>query len=79
MERIEAEAVVATHIVMVEQYQAVPRSVAEELLGVERYGRLLRDKVRNLGPTADTVYPWNVVDYIHVPDLGSKGINTSAR
>ena len=68
--REQATAVVAPHVIMVKQYQAVPKTVAFQILGDERYLRLMADKIRNLGPNEETVYPWNVVDYVHVPDLG---------
>ena len=50
------------------QYAAVTRDDALDLLGGDRMDILLTDKVRNLGPTADTLYPWNVVDYLSQDD-----------
>lgn len=43
---------------------------AAKLLGDEVYGRLQKDKIRFLGPGIDMLYYWNVVDYLHQPDLG---------
>lgn len=66
MDRSDCEALVAPHVVMVEQYQAVSAPKAHVILGDEKYQRLLRDKVRGLGPVPGTFYPWNVVDYLQI-------------
>jgi hypothetical protein len=42
----------------------VDRKVVLDLLGENRFNELTNDKIRCLGPTKDTVYPWNVVDYL---------------
>ena len=46
------------------QYSAVSIEVAATLLGEELFEQLSKDKVRSLGPTSATIYPWNVVDYL---------------
>jgi hypothetical protein len=67
MNRQEAELLVAPHIFNVEQYQSVSRNDVLEMLGEELYGnKLLRDPIRNLGPTRETIYPWNVIDYLQI-------------
>ena len=50
--------------VEVNGYQAVDKLDALRLLGEERLAELLADKIRCLGPTKDTIYPWNVIDYL---------------
>jgi hypothetical protein len=42
----------------------VTHSNARALLGDEKWERLQKDRVRFLGPTANTIYPWNIVDYM---------------
>lgn len=54
MTRAEAEALVAPHVVMIAQYQAVPHDAARELLGGDRFARLLADRVRCHGPTRES-------------------------
>lgn len=71
MTRPEAEALVAPHVHYIQQYQAVSVEVAETLLGEERCARMLKDKIRGLGPSSCTVYPWNVADYLQFPDLNA--------
>lgn len=69
MTRIEAETIVAPHVFQMFPGQAVTHLEAKSLLGDERFARLLADPIRRWGPTKTTVYPWNVVDYVHQPDL----------
>lgn len=42
--------------------------------------RLLDDKIRRLGPTQGTIYPWNVVDYLILDDreFGQKSVSLCA-
>lgn len=63
MTREEATAIVAKHEFRIDQYRAVSHASCVELLG-ETFAVLLRDPIRKLGPTKDTVYPWNVIDYL---------------
>ena len=72
MEREEARAIVLPYIQKHEQYSIITAADALKLLGEERYKRLANDKVRQLGPIKDTFYYWNVIDYIHKPDLNKK-------
>lgn len=46
------------------QYAGVVHSDARALLGDEWFDKMMRDKIRNLGPTPTTVYPWNVQSYL---------------
>jgi hypothetical protein len=75
--RAAAESQVAGSVVMIGQYQAVAHCDARELLGDERYARLLKDPLRKGGPQAGYVYPWNVADFIQFPDLGAKPVDGS--
>lgn len=61
--REQATECVSRHEFRIDQYRAVPRSLAKKLLGL-RYELLLIDPIRNIGPTKETVYPWNVIDYL---------------
>lgn len=69
MTREEADAIVNQHVFQVDQYQAVRREQAMAIIGDVRYERLCNDRVRNLGPNDETLYPWNVSDYLVHPEL----------
>jgi len=69
MTREKAESLVAPHIFRVKQYQAVSHADAKMLLGGEWFDKLLRDRIRCLGPTSDTIYPWNVADALQLQDM----------
>lgn len=71
MTRDEAKLLVDAITFRVQQYQAVTIVHARQLLGEERFAKLQQDKVRNLGPDAATLYPWNVLDYLGWPTPGS--------
>lgn len=68
MDRAEAQKIVDTYVFKVEQYRAVSHMDALKLLGENRFGRLMDDAIRGVGPTKDTIYPWNVVDYMLYKD-----------
>lgn len=69
MDRKEAEQQVAPYVTRIRQFQAVSHADALALLGEERFERMLKSPIRSLGPTPETVYPWNVADFIQHPDL----------
>lgn len=48
----------------VEQYSAVSFDDCLRLLGTIRFLAMRSDPIRRLGPVAETVYPWNLVDYM---------------
>lgn len=60
----EAEAMVQPYIFKIQQYQAVSYAAVCEILGPDGLAQLKADKIRNLGPTEETVYPWNVVSML---------------
>ena len=62
--RSEAQAIVDAVTFMVEQFKAVDFSDCIRLLGPERFLLLRSDPIRRLGPKSETVYPWNLVDYL---------------
>ena len=64
MSRPEAQELVRPHVRMINQYQSIPRCLVIGFIGYDEYMRLEKDPIRRLGPTEDTVYPWNVVDYL---------------
>jgi hypothetical protein len=63
-QRAECERIVAAHTTRVEQYAAVSRDDARRLLGDDVYAKLTADRIRNLGPSPETLYPWNVADFL---------------
>ena len=63
---------VAPYIFRVSQYAAISHGDALALLGEDRLSRLTRDPIRKLGPTPETIYPWNVQAYLEQPTLGAK-------
>jgi hypothetical protein len=66
MNRSDAQALVDIRTFKVAQYSAVSMEDALALIGEDRFAELLADKVRCLGPTRGTIYPWNVVDYLQM-------------
>jgi len=51
------------HEFKVGQYRAVSYYLCGQFLG-DRFDMLLADPIRNKGPIPETVYPWNLVDYL---------------
>lgn len=72
MTRAEAESKVTPFVQMVGPYQAMCHADAKQLLGAEGFERLTKDAIRRLGPTAETVYPWNVADCLMILDSEQK-------
>ena len=66
MNRSDAERIAAPFVQQINQYQAIPYDSVKQLLGEETFATLLADKVRGCGPTRDTIYPWNVIDYLQL-------------
>lgn len=64
MTRPEAQAAVDAATIKVDQFSAVLKSEAATLLGEARYTSLMADRLRSAGPNAETIYSWNVVDYL---------------
>jgi hypothetical protein len=62
--REQAQKIVDEHIFYVGDCKAVSFESCRVLLGADRFLMLLGDPIRNKGPQAQTVYPWNVVDYL---------------
>lgn len=67
-EREKTESIVARYMQQDGKYQVVSRADAKMLLGDDLYDRLLHDRIRNAGPSPDSLYPWNVVDYLQNED-----------
>lgn len=73
LNRQQASVIVEGHTVMHNQFQAVSFDSCRQILG-DRFDLIRADPIRGKGPTADTIYPWNVIDYmIHENPRGSKG------
>jgi hypothetical protein len=72
MSRDEATVVVHQLIVTIDGYAGVPLAEAEKVLGEARYAAMMADKIRSKGPTTETVYPWNVVDYLTSGDAAQR-------
>jgi len=49
-------------------YRGVGRHIAQSLMGDNKYNHLLRDAIHNTGPSPSALYPWNVVDYLVMPE-----------
>lgn len=62
--RSEAQAIVDAVTFSVDQFKAVDFFDCLRLLGPERFLMLRSDPIRRLGPRTETVYPWNLVDYL---------------
>lgn len=78
--REQAAVIAEGHTFMHNQFKAVSFYSCRQILD-DRFDLLIADPVRGRGPTAGTIYPWNVVDYmIHEnPRVGSKAKATAAR
>ena len=59
-----AQQMVDAVTISVAQYKAVGFCDCLQLLGPERFLTLRSDPIRRLGPKSETVYPWNVIDYL---------------
>lgn len=72
--RSEALIKVEPFVIVRSSCKAVLHSVCEQMLGPDKFKLLLEDPIRNKGPSLDTVYPWNLVDYLcnENPRVGSK-------
>ncbi len=62
--REENQLVVDEYTFYVGRYMAVKHDDALQMLGEKVFALMMSDKVRCHGPTVDTVFPWNVVDYL---------------
>ena len=47
-------------------FAAIALTDARRILGDEMFDRMMADKLRNKGPTPDSVYPWNVTAYLMI-------------
>lgn len=68
LSRVEAQIAVDNVTYHVGVFAAVSHKDCLRLLGESRFSLLVADPVRNLGPVPQTVYPWNVVDYLSSED-----------
>ena len=62
--REQAQKIVDERTFYVGHCKAVSFESCRLLLGADRFLMLLDDPIRNKGPQAQTVYPWNLVDYL---------------
>jgi hypothetical protein len=67
MNRDKAEEFTKQVTVDIRGFKAVAKSDAKKLLACERYRLLMLDPIKRVGPTNDSIYPWNVVDYLSLP------------
>jgi hypothetical protein len=64
--RAEFYEAVSIYSTQIRGYAAVRHADAKALLGDEWFAKLMADKIRRLGPTDNSVYPWNVTDYLQM-------------
>jgi hypothetical protein len=64
MTREEAYALVAKCTFRIGPFKAVTLISCQQLLTESAFKRMQKDPLRKHGPSKDTVYPWNVVDYL---------------
>lgn len=63
--REEALRLVQPYITKYQQYSIISAKNAEKLLGNTRFEKLVKDKLRGIGPVgSDGFYYWNVVDHL---------------
>ena len=64
-----AEQIVFPHIVLFPNesgvsQKGIPLEVVKDLMPDHQFVKLLDDPIRNKGPKPETLYPWNVIDYL---------------
>ena len=64
--RAEAQRIVDLSAEKCGPYRCLPAHRAWAVLGDQVFEQLISDRLRGLGPVADTYYPWNVVDYLEM-------------
>lgn len=67
MNRDKAEEYTKEVTIDINGFKAVLKSDAMKLLACERYRLLLLDPIKRIGPSKDSIYPWNVIDYLSLP------------
>lgn len=78
LNREQAAVIVEGHTFMHNQYKAVSFYSCRQILG-DRLDLLLADPIRGKGPTVDTIYPWNVIDYmVHENPRGVSKVKATA-
>jgi len=65
MNREEAYRLVYPYIINVGPYSVVEYVNALSLLGKDRFANLVKDPIKGIGPTKDTLYSWNVIDAMY--------------
>lgn len=70
MTRQQAESLIAPHIryFTLNRIPGVHVDDVRRLLGDTTFEKLKRDVIRRLGHDAESVYPWNVADYLQLND-----------
>jgi len=64
MDRKDAQKIVDEVTIKVNQFKAVSLEDCLRLLETQKFLLLRQDPIRRAGPSKETVYPWNVVDYL---------------
>lgn len=64
MNRDKAEEYTKQVTINIRGFKAVLKDDAKKLLACERYRLIMLDPIKRIGPCADSIYPWNVVDYL---------------
>lgn len=49
-------------------FSAIQLTKAKAIMAAERFDAMMKDKTQCQGPTADTVYPWNVAMFTAMND-----------
>lgn len=72
MTREQARAIVNEQTYRVGSCKAVSLDACLVLLGSTKFSMMHGDAIRNKGPEAEAVYPWNIVDYLCNDDPRAK-------
>lgn len=54
------------------KYATVLRGDIHRVLTTETFNQLVKDKIRNCGPTPETIYAWNLNDYLIIQEQQGK-------
>lgn len=63
-ERVKAQKVIEESIKIINGLKGIDDQDAKKFLTDEAFLAMKKDPIRKLGPTTETTYPWNILDYM---------------
>jgi hypothetical protein len=62
--RSQAEKSILPFVKTTKGFKGIDDEDSKKLLTSQAYAAMKKDPIRKLGPTVDSTYPWNIVDYM---------------